>query len=172
MFLATAVALGNGLAILVDLIAPAALSTFHVRSFMFGPEAAIGATAVAWAQMNADRQILLFFVVPVRGKYLTWVTLGFCVLGVIYPGAPPAGHIAPFGGLLTGLLFGGATSPARRAWLGLKLFILRRRLGDAAPPSAASIVRGGAGKRRPGSPPLRVVSGGQDKPPKDKRYLN
>jgi membrane associated rhomboid family serine protease len=173
-FMAGSVALGNVLAIVVDLIAPGGWGTFHVTHAMFGPEAAIAATAIAWASVNGDKQILLFFVVPVRGVYLTWVTIGFCILGVIYPGAPPAGHIAPFGGVIAGLLFGGAQSPARRFFLKTKLWWIRRRLGDAAPPTVDQIVRGATQKKRGSGPPLRVVSGGLDdkKPPKDKRYLN
>lgn len=169
-FMASAVVIGNLLAIGVDLIAPRGWGSFHIGHAMYGPEAAIAATAVAWSSINADKQILLFFVVPVRGKYLTWVTLGFCVLGVIYPGAPPAGQFAPFGGLLTGLLFGASASP-RTAYLRLKLWFLRRRLGGAAPPRVDDIVRGTPKKR--GGPPLRAIPGGlDDKKPKDKRYLN
>ncbi|MFO0673600.1 MAG: rhomboid family intramembrane serine protease [Polyangiaceae bacterium] len=176
-FLAGASVLGNVLAIAVDAIAPASFRNFHAE-LMFGPEAAIAATAIAWASMNADRQILLFFVVPVRGLYLTWVTIGFCLLGLVYRGGAPAGHIAPFGGVIVGLLFGGGqtTSPLRRMYLQMKLWFIRRRLGDKAPPTVESMMRTPA-KKRTGGPPLRVVSGGLDdkpekKPPKDKRYLN
>lgn len=177
-FMAGSVVLGNVLAIVVDLIAPATWGSFHPRALMFGPDAAIAATAIAWAGINADKQILLFFVVPVRGQYLTWVTIGFCVLGLIYRGGTPAGQIAPFGGVLAGFVFGGAQSPMRRAYLHAKLWWIRRRLGDKAPPTVDQIMRGTAQpKKRSGGPPLRVVSGGLDeksekKPPKDKRYLN
>jgi membrane associated rhomboid family serine protease len=175
-FIAGSVVLGNVLAILVDRIAPGSWTSFHARAIMFGPDAAIAATAIAWAAMNADKHILLFFVVPVRGQYLTWVTIGFCVLGVIYPlGAPPAGPIAPFGGVLAGFVFGGATSPLRHTYLRIKLWFIRRRLGDKAPPTVESILRASAAQKKRGSgPPLRVVPGGLDekKPPKDKRYLN
>lgn len=177
-FMAAATILGNVLAIVVGLLAPATWQTFH-RGIMFGPDAAIAATAIAWAAINADRQILLFFVVPVRGVYLTWITIGFCVLGLIYRGGTPAGQIAPFGGVIVGFVMGGAQSPFRRAWLHVKLWFIRRRLGDKAPPTVDQIMRGtGAPKKRSGGPPLRVVSGGLDektgekKPPKDKRYLN
>lgn len=176
-FLAGATVLGNVLAIAVDLVAPESFSNFHAK-MMFGPEAAIAATAIAWASMNADRQILLFFVVPVRGQYLTWVTIGFCLLGLVYRAGAPAGHIAPFGGVIAGLAFGGGgqTSPFRRMILQLRLWIIRKRLGDKAPPTVESMMRAPT-KKRAGGPPLRVVSGGLDdksekKPPKDKRYLN
>lgn len=175
-FVAGATVLGNVLALLIDRIAPGSWASFHVESGMFGPEAAIAATAVAWSAMNADKQILLFFVVPVRGQYLAWVTLGFCVLGVIYPGGSPSGHIAPFGGVITGYLFGGSAFSLKRLYLHAKLWVLRRRLGNKAPPTVDAIMRAGEAKpkRKSGGPPLRVVSGGLDdkKPPKDKRYLN
>ncbi len=175
-FVAGAVVIGNVLALVVDVIAPRSWGSFHAPGMMFGPDAAIAATAIAWSGMNADKNILLFFVIPVRGQYLMWVTIGFCVLGLIYPGGgAPSGQIAPFGGVLTGLLFGGASSPLRNAYLRTKLWFIRRRLGDKAPPTVASIMRAQASKsKRSGGPPLRVVPGGLDdkKPPKDKRFLN
>jgi hypothetical protein len=88
----------------------------------------------------------------------------------------PEGVVAPFGGLLAGLIFGGSPSLARTAWLHLRLALLRRqstslRVDDGPAQKPAR-------RPRPGAPPLRVVSGGLDEvlkkrtPPKDKRYLN
>ena len=174
LFMGGAVVFGNLLAIGADLVAPASWVAFHPE-MMLGPDAAIAATAIAWATANADKQILLFFVVPVRGKYLTWVTIGFCVLGLIYPGAQPSGQIAPFGGVALGMLFGGSSFTLML--LRTRLWFLRRRAGKTGPMTAEEVVRAASSpsRRRAGGPSLRVVSGGLDddkKPPKDKRFLN
>jgi hypothetical protein len=102
--------------------------------------------------------------------------MGFCVLDLIYPAAMPEGVVAPFGGVATGLLLGGSPPLVRRAWLRLRLAILRRRSGRL---SAQEWLTPKQPRRaRPGAPPLRVVSGGLEDvlknrtPPKDKRYLN
>jgi membrane associated rhomboid family serine protease len=175
-FLGLAVAVGNLLSMGVGAIMPAgAQERFH-QGTMFGATAAIAAIAVAWARTNADLQVRLFFLIPVRGRYLLWVTLLFCVLDLIYPTALPEGVIAPFGGVVVGLLFGGTPSLARTLWLRARLALLQRRssrmrVEDVLAPQAPR-------RHRPGSPPLRVVQGGLDdvlksrKPPKDKRYLN
>ena len=150
---------------------------------MFGAGAAITATAVAWSLQNADAQVNLFFVVPVRGQTLLWITLGYCLLGVVFPSmAGSVGAIAPFGGVIVGLAFAGApagtTSPFRTLYLRLKLALLRRQSGGAHLASYG-LKRAGAtsGKRpsRSGGPSLHVVYGGLDDDkdkPKDKRYLN
>lgn len=175
-FLALAVIVGNLAVIAVSLAVPAASQPRFHPGFAFGPTAAITAIAVAWAREYASSTVNLFFFLPVRGRVLFWVTIGFCVLDLIYPSGLPEGVVAPFGGVLAGMLFGGTPSLARTAWLRLRLAVLRRRstaiqLDDVLAPKP---------KRRPraGGPPLRVVPGGLEEvlkkrtPPKDKRYLN
>jgi membrane associated rhomboid family serine protease len=156
-------------------LSSAALLRFH-PGFVFGPTAAVTAIAVAWSREFAQSTVNLFFFFPVRGRVLFWVTIGFCVLNLIYPALLPEGVVAPFGGVIAGLLLGGTPSLARTAWLHLRLALLRRRttnlnVDDVLSPKP---------KRRPraGAPPLRVVPGGLEEvlkkrnPPKDKRYLN
>jgi len=176
-FLASAIVAGNLAVLLVDAITPAsAPERFHAGA-VYGASAAIAAVAVAWSRDNADRTVQMFFVLPMRGKWLLWITIGLCVLDLIYPVALPEGVVAPLGGVVVGVLFGGTPSPARAAFLRLKLALLRRRsrsLGVADVLSSKAPRR----PRSPGSPPLRVVSGGLEdalrkrNPPKDKRYLN
>jgi membrane associated rhomboid family serine protease len=181
-FLVLSSVAGFLLAIGFDLVTPGGWSVFHPRE-MYGASAAITATAIAWSMANAHLQVRLFFVVPVSGRVLFWVTIGFCVLGLIYNGTFTEGAVAPFGGVLTALLLGGNPSPLRTLYLRTKLALLRSRTRGV--PSAHSIAnspssRPGTTGRRPraGGPPLRVVSGGLEdelkkrKPPKDKRYLN
>ncbi len=131
---------------------------------------------MAWSREFADSLVNLFFVVPVRGRTLLWVTIGICILDLIYPSGLPEGVVAPFGGIVAGLLLGGTPSIARRTWLRGRLLLLRRRstgmhMHDLLAPKPRR-------RPRPGAPPLRIVSSGSEEdmkkrvPPKDKRHLN
>jgi membrane associated rhomboid family serine protease len=175
-FFFLAILLGNLVTIAADLsVPPDAQPRFH-PDLVFGPTAAIAGIAVAWSREFRDSTVNLFFVVPMRGKTLLWVTIGFCVLDLVYPAGLPEGVFAPFGGIIAGLLFGGSPSLARTAWLRLRLAVLRRRAGDVRVDDVLSPKP--KRRPRPGAPPLRVVPGGIDEvlkkrtPPKDKRYLN
>ena len=161
---------GFALDVVFNAVVPVESKHFHPQ-VAFGPSAALAALAVAWGRENANAQMRLYFVLPISGRVLVWITLGFCVLGVFFPGSVTEGVVAPFGGFITGLLLAGSPSPARALYLRAKLAILRRKGErvhlDIDKPK----------KRRSGGPPLRVVAGGLDDlekrpPPKDKRYLN
>ena len=80
-FLALAVVVGNLTVLGVSHLVPAAASDprFH-PALLFGPMAAITAIAVAWSREFANSTVNLFFFLPIRGKVLLWITLGFCVL--------------------------------------------------------------------------------------------
>jgi membrane associated rhomboid family serine protease len=171
-----AVLAGNLAVALVDAVAPIASDARFHPPFVYGASAAIAAIAVAWSRDNVDLTVRMMFVVPMRGRWLLWVTLGICVLDLIYPSAPPEGVVAPFGGVLVGLALGGSPSPVRSLYLRFKLALLRRRANSL---TMADVLAPRAPRRpRPGSPPLRVVPGGLEDalrkrtPPKDKRYLN
>jgi membrane associated rhomboid family serine protease len=175
-FLALAVILGNLVTMLVDrILGDAAPERFH-PAFVFGPAAAITAIAIAWAREYSDSTVQLFMVLPIRGRVLFWITIGFCVLDLVYPAGMPEGVVAPFGGLLAGLLFGGTPSLARTTWLHFRLALLRRQSSNVRAEDLVS--RKPARRPRSGAPPLRVVPGGLEEvlkkrtPPKDKRYLN
>jgi membrane associated rhomboid family serine protease len=174
-FLAIAVLFGNLATLAVDALPVLGQSRFH-PDLVFGPAAAIAAVAVGWALEYPESNVNLFFFVPVRGKVLLWITLGFCVLDLVYPAGLQEGVVAPFGGVLAGLLFGGTPSRARGAWLRIRLTLLRRRSVGLS--SEDLLAPRTPRKPRSGAPPLRVVPGGLDEvlkkrtPPKDKRYLN
>jgi membrane associated rhomboid family serine protease len=175
-FLALSVVAGNLMTLAVDAIVPGdGQARFH-PDFVFGPTAAITAIAVAWSREFADSTVNLFLFLPVKGRVLFWVTIGFCVLDLIYPAGLPEGVVAPFGGVIAGLLFGGTPSLVRRGWLTLKLAVLRRQATSVSVDDVLSAKP--RRKARPGAPPLRVVPGGLEDalkkrtPPKDKRYLN
>lgn len=134
--------------------------------FFYGPNAALEALIVAWSLHNARATVQMFFVLPMRGSWMKWISLAFCALGLLYPNAPPEGALAGFGGFSIGLLFGGQPSLVRSLFLRNKL----QRLEDQKQ------------RLRKEGPPLRVVYGGLadelgldkkrrgDKP--DKRTLN
>jgi membrane associated rhomboid family serine protease len=174
-FLAIAVLFGNLLTLAVDALPLFSQSRFH-PDLVFGPAAAISAVAVGWALEYPESNVNLFFFVPIRGKILLWITVGFCVLDLVYPAGLEEGVVAPFGGVIAGLLFGGTPSRARRAWLAVRLLFLRRRSGRLR--SEDILAQRPQRRSRPGTPPLRVVPGGLEEvlkkrtPPKDKRYLN
>ena len=173
VFLGSCLVGGYVLALLVDrLPIPGAL--LHPVA-VCGMGAAITGTAVAWSRENASLEVRLFFVVPVKGRQLLWLTIGWCVLSVVFQDPPMEGVVAPFGGIVAGLVFGGSPSPLRTAYLNWKLASLRKRSGGL---SAQAMLAPTPTKRRSGGPPLRVVQGGLDddppkrEPPRDKRYLN
>lgn len=179
-FLATSVVAGN-----LAVLGASHLGLSHPLvhpAYVFGPTAAIAAVSIAWGRENATRQIRLFFFLPISGRILAWATVGFAVLAVLFNQPTPEGIVAPFGGILAGLVLGGSPSPVRSAWLRLKLALLRRQ-GNALtvesltgePPSDRPRPSKRGAKR---GPPLAILPGGLDddlknrKPPKDKRYLN
>jgi membrane associated rhomboid family serine protease len=175
-FLAIGVVLGNLTTLLMDkLVPPGAGPRFHPEE-VFGPSAAIAAIAIAWSREYAQSTVNLFFFLPMRARLFFWITIGFCVLDLIYPEPIPEGIFAPFGGVVAGLLFSGTPSLARRAWLRLRLAVLRRRASNLRVDDLLSSTP--KRRARPGAPPLRVVPGGLEEvlkkrtPPKDKRYLN
>jgi membrane associated rhomboid family serine protease len=171
-FLAASVALGNLLVLLVGLT--------HLESPIFhpavvlGPTAAITAIAVAWAQSNPELEVRLFFFLPVKGKYLFWASIAWCVIPLIYGEQTSDGVAAPFGGVIVGMALGGAPTILRRTYLELKLAILKRRAGGGARAAGRTSVR----RARGSGPSLRVLPGGLEEelrkrePPNDKRYLN
>jgi membrane associated rhomboid family serine protease len=175
-FMALSVLAGNLVVLGLAAVVPAHADPRFHPDFVFGPTAIITATAIAWSREFADSTVNLFFFLPLRGKVLFWITIGFCVLDLIYPEALPEGVVAPFGGVIAGLIFGGTPSPARTVWLHVRLALLRRRAADV---HVEDVLTPKPKRRtRPGAPPLRVVSGGLEEvlkkrtPPKDKRYLN
>ena len=174
-FIALSIVIGFVLSIAVDVASPPHLQIFHPH-LMYGAGAAITATLVAWSRQNADSTVRLFFVLPVKGSWFFWLAVFYCVAGVMaWDPQNNAGVVAPFGGIVTGLLLGGTPSVARTLYLRMKLGLLRKQAGTPTDrPSSPRPTRPARG----GGPPLRVVYGGLEdelkkrKPPKDKRYLN
>lgn len=116
---------------------------------------------IAWAYTFPQREIYLFFVLPLKGIHLVYVTLAFEILNALsLSSVSAAGHL---GGMLVGFFYG-ETSPARRLYLRLRLKQLQSQ--------SQKLAGSGAARSRAGAPPLRLIHGGQKEPPKDKRFLN
>lgn len=176
-FVALTILLGNLATLAVARVVPADAQERFRPDLLFGPTAAIAGIAVAWSREFRDSTVNLFLVLPVRARTLLWLTIGLCALDLVYPAGLPEGVVAPFGGIIAGLILGGSPSLARTAWLHVRLAFLRRRASglhvqDALRPKAAQ-------RPRAGGAPLRIVRGGgvddvlkKRQPPKDKRYLN
>jgi membrane associated rhomboid family serine protease len=122
------------------------------------------AVAVAWALNNRDATVRLFFVFPVSGTMLLVFIFVLSVFNVFAMKAPSEGLVTPFGGMLAGWLFGDV-SPLRR-------FVLQMRLRRLQAETAALRTSQASARRRAAGPPLRIIQGGGETPPKDKRFLN
>jgi membrane associated rhomboid family serine protease len=182
-FFAYAIVIGN-LAVFAGTFVPIGKDVFHPR-LALGPVAAITALVIAWSKENAHRQIRFMFFLPMTGKTLYWLTIGMAVLALVFVQGTPEGALAPLGGVVAGVLFGGSPSPLRALWLRIRLGSMRRRGGGGGitveqllNEDVAARPRPAAPKRTGKAPPLRIVPGGLEedlknrKPPKDKRYLN
>ncbi|MGH7330835.1 MAG: rhomboid family intramembrane serine protease, partial [Polyangiaceae bacterium] len=112
-FLAISVVLGFVFTIGLDVISGTGGPAFFHPPLTFGGGAAITAVAIAWSEMHRDQQVQLFFFLPMSGRILFWVTIGFSVLGLVYPSSVPEGAFAPFAGIITGMLLGGTPSVLR-----------------------------------------------------------
>lgn len=158
-FLALSAVFAYGLEFAVALALPASVGARLVPAIWFGALPVVEAVAIAWALSFKGRTVNLMFVLPISSTGLILVVIGFSVLALIAQSHSFEGYLAPFGGMLAGWLWGGGTpSPARRAWLRLRL----RRLDAQAARDARRR------KDRAARSGLRVIEGGRE-PDDDRR---
>jgi membrane associated rhomboid family serine protease len=114
----------------------------------------------AWALSWPDKEVFLLFF-RVKGIYLLYIEIGLQLLTALSMSrVSAAGH---FGGIAAGAAWAAATSgPLRRWWLQRKLARLQ---------AEKEALHAGS-RRRADGPKLRVIPGGADNKPKDKRFLN
>ena len=130
----------------------------------FGGLGVIEAMAVAWALASRGQTVRLYFLIPITGTMLLIFIFAMSVLNVLALAEKFEGLVTPFGGMLAGYLFGDV-SPLRRVWLKVRLKQIQRE--------TAALRKQPPKSRAAGT--LRVIKGGaddDDKPPKDKKYLN
>ena len=122
----------------------------------YGPGILIAALTTAWGRENPTAEIRLFFVLPVKGSSMVFVTLAFAGLGLIYPNDVPEGSVGLIASALLGVALAGSPSPARTAWLKLQLRWLQARGRRVHVPLPLE----GSAKRSASH--LRAIPGGRD----------
>jgi membrane associated rhomboid family serine protease len=90
-----------------------ALGFHEYASYFTGP--VVGASAggfgvtAAFALLFPDQILLLFMIIPVRAKYLLWLSIALAGWGVVFPDRSPFGariaDAAHLGGILAGFIF-------------------------------------------------------------------
>ncbi len=89
---------------------------WFAASFVSGAGSVIGASAAAsallifFACLNPDREMLLFFVIPVKPRYLAYFLVGLAILGLVFQelfatGGKAVAHSAHLGGMLFAFLY-------------------------------------------------------------------
>jgi membrane associated rhomboid family serine protease len=166
-FLALTSVIAYAIQIGLEAVLPASIGSRLVAGAWYGPSPAITAMVIAWALHHPHSVVRLFFMVPVSGRMLIAITVGWELFRLASAQPSEEGLIAPFGGIFCGWLIGGGTpSPLRRWWLKLRLAQLDGK-------SRREITRR---RTRPNPGGLRVITGGRkddddDKGP-DGRWLN
>ena len=75
----------------------------HYAGPVVGASAAAFGLAAAFAMLFPERVLLLFFVIPMRAKYLLLLCAGLTLYGIVRP--DDIAHFAHLGGMLTGIAF-------------------------------------------------------------------
>ena len=73
--------------------------------WVVGASAGVIGLFSAFALFEPDAQILLWFVLPVRARYMFWAAVGIAAFFILVPTSSNVAHAAHLGGLLTGAAF-------------------------------------------------------------------
>jgi len=149
LFLAGSSVFAYAVESLMFLVLPTVAAPIWYGSMIFAD-----AAVVAWALSNRDRVVNLFFVLPIKPMMMVGFMAIFNVLQLITRQANPEGVFAPFAAMGAGFLFGGDSSPLRRAYLKWKLARLQREVAD--------LTKNSNKKKRRKASHLRVIDGGAD----------
>jgi membrane associated rhomboid family serine protease len=114
---------------------------FSPSSFVpiVGASGAIFGLLLAYGMAFPDRQIYLYFLVPIRAKYLVFILGGIELLAVASPGGDGIARFAHLGGLLFGFIY------IKKERLG---FAVRGRWGRLAKNRRVRLVKPGRVRRR------------------------
>ncbi|MBK8997518.1 MAG: rhomboid family intramembrane serine protease [Myxococcales bacterium] len=152
-FLILSALVAYGLQMLLGLVLPSSLSQKLVGEYWFSATPVLGAVSIAWALTFRGQTVRLFFVLPVSSRGLIVFVVGVSLLYLVTLEQMQCGLLAPFGGMLSGWLFGGDTpSPARRFWLKLRLAKLEREAKQDSRERKQRVARSG----------FKVIEGGKD----------
>jgi membrane associated rhomboid family serine protease len=141
-----------------QLLLGAVVPYVHTPLF-YGAIGVVDAVAVAWALSFRDRQVNLFFAVPVSARGMIFFILCMNILFGVVLGARQEGLVTPFAGMLAGWM-GADGSPVRKLYLQWRFQRLK---------SQSEALRGVKAQR---VPHLRVVKGGLTESKPDKEMLN
>jgi membrane associated rhomboid family serine protease len=86
-------------------VALAWIFPLHFPGSVVGASAGVFGLLAAFALLEPGGIILLFFVLPVRAKYLLWVAAGLALFYVVVPARDGVAHAAHLGGILGGVLY-------------------------------------------------------------------
>ncbi|HOH38593.1 MAG TPA: rhomboid family intramembrane serine protease, partial [Spirochaetota bacterium] len=75
------------------------------NSLTMGASGAIFGIMLAFSMLNPDAVILLFFILPIRAKYLVILYAGLELFFELSGAQPGVSHVGHLGGLLTGFLY-------------------------------------------------------------------
>jgi len=70
-----------------------------------GASAGIFGLVAAFAMLDPNREILVFFVLPMRAKYFLWLASAVAIFYVLVPAEPYIAHGAHLGGILGGVAY-------------------------------------------------------------------
>jgi membrane associated rhomboid family serine protease len=72
---------------------------------IIGASGAVLGVLVAYTLMYPDRQVLIYFLFPIKMKYLIWVLVAIDLIGAFSGSQGGTAHFAHLGGMATGFLF-------------------------------------------------------------------
>lgn len=74
---------------------------------VLGASAGIFGVVAAFAMLFPDETLLLFFIIPIRAKWLLIISIGMAAFGIAFPDQAGGNiaHVAHLGGILTGMAF-------------------------------------------------------------------
>lgn len=93
--------LGGLLHMVMAFVAPQFFGLWPV----FGASAGVCGLLAAFATLEPEATILLFFVIPVRARYLLIASVGIALFFTVVPSDPGIAHAAHLGGLLGGVAY-------------------------------------------------------------------
>jgi len=115
----------------------------HFAGEVLGASAAAFGLVAAYALLFPDRIILLFFIIPLRARYLLVLAAILAIIGMFTPDVGPrVAHAAHLGGMITGILF--IRYAADWEWRLPRLSSLRRR---SSPRRLVKVVSGTGWRR-------------------------
>jgi membrane associated rhomboid family serine protease len=130
---------------------------FAFHSWMIGASAAVFGVMIAFAINWPDAPIYLYFLIPVKAKYVVGVWAMVTFFYTIQGRADGVAHAAHLGGIVAGLIYLRVNRPGG-AFAGLKRMMNRRRLKVVHTDEPRAAVRTTAAPRRRGGEEEKLLN--------------